>query len=242
MDKRFWGILAVIVLVFGGIFFFAGGDKANAPSGSASGSTATNHTYGEGKSGVRLVEYGDFQCPACAQFYPVVKQLKETYKDDIVFQFRHYPLYQLHPNAIAASRAAEAASLQDKFWEMHDLLYENQQSWSNGSNPQREFEQYASQLGLNVEKFKSDYRSTAVNNSVQADMKEGDKLKVTATPTFILDGKKIENPGSPEAFSKLIEDAIKAKGGSQSSTQSTGSGDAAGTVEAGSGQPGGAAE
>ncbi|MDB5181900.1 MAG: Na+/H+ antiporter, NhaA family protein nonfunctional [Candidatus Saccharibacteria bacterium] len=211
MDKRFWGVLVAIVAVLGGIFFITNDNKANAPSGNG---TVTNHVYGEGTSGVKLVEYGDFQCPACYQYFPVVKQVKEKYKDQITFQFRNFPIYTAHPNAIASARAAEAADLQGKFWEMHDLLYQNQQSWSPSSNPQKDFEAYAKQLGLDVPKFTTDFKSSLVNDRVQADLKEATRLKVESTPTFFIDGKKISSPGlSLDAFSKIIDAAIEQKTG-----------------------------
>jgi protein-disulfide isomerase len=219
MDKRFWGVLLAIVVVLGGIFFITNDNKANAPSGTGA---VTNHVYGEGKSGVRLVEYGDFQCPACYQYFPVVKQVKEKYKDQITFQFRNFPIFSAHPNAIASARAAEAADLQGKYWEMHDLLYQNQQSWSPSSNPQKDFEAYAQQLGLNVAKFTTDFKSSLVNNRVQADLKEANRLKVESTPTFFIDGKKISTPGpNLDAFSKVIDTAIEQKTGKKPADTTT---------------------
>jgi protein-disulfide isomerase len=211
MDKRFWGILLAVALVLGGIFFMTNDNKANAPSGQGA---LTNHVYGEGSSGVTLTEYGDFECPACSRYYPVIKGVKEKYKDQITFQFRHFPLIQIHANAMSSSRAAEAAGLQGKFWEMHDMLYENQQVWAASSSAQKDFEGYARQLGLDMTKFVSDFKSSKVNNNIQADLKEGNRLKVDSTPTFFIDGKKISSPEpTVEAFSKVIEAAIEQKTG-----------------------------
>src|SRR5690606_25397994 len=112
----------------------------------------------------------------------------------------------------AASRAAEAAGLQGKFWEMYDVLFQQQSSWSNSTSPYAIFENYATQLGLDVAKFKQDYASSVVNDTINADMKAAKALGATGTPTFVLDGKKVEqNPSSQEAFDKLIADAIAAK-------------------------------
>lgn len=216
MDKRFWGFLVAVALVLGGIFFITNTNKAGAPS-AGSNTKPTNHVYSQGSSGIKLVEYGDFQCPACAAFYPTVKQVKEKYKDTVSFQFRHFPLFQIHPNAIASSRAAEAAGMQGKFWEMHDTLYENQDSWAPASDPTDLFRSYASTIGLNIDKFNEDYKSNATNDKVQADLREGNKQRVTSTPTFILDGKKISNPeNSVEGFSKVIDAALAKKGVSAS--------------------------
>jgi protein-disulfide isomerase len=122
------------------------------------------------------------------------------------------PLSQIHPNAFAGARAAEAASLQNKFWEMHDMLYENQNTWSQASNPKDYFNQYAEQLGLNVEQFKTDFASTKVNSSINADLAAFKKTgAATETPTFFLDGKRIDTKADAETFSKLLDAAIESK-------------------------------
>ncbi len=207
MSKGFWIIIAAIVVIFGGILLFKG-DKAEAPT---NGAAASNHVVGENTKGVVLMEYGDFQCVFCGQYFPLVQQVKEKYKTEITFQFRNLPLSANHRNAFAAARAAEAASLQGKFWEMHDLLFQNQGAWSESSNPLSIFEQYAAQIGLNAEQFKTDFASSKVNDTINADIAEFKKTgESMGTPRFFLDGKKIE-PKSVEEFSKLIDEAIAAK-------------------------------
>lgn len=210
MSKKFIFILLCIIAALGLIFWFTK-DKSDAP-GSSTNTQPSNHVYGEGKSGVVLVEYGDFQCPACGQYFPVIKSLKEKYKEDITFQFRHFPLASIHPNAMAAHRAAEAAGKQGKFWEMHDKLYEQQQSWSTSSSAKTIFDTYASGLGLNMSQYQTDFASTETNAIINADMSAGQALGANSTPTFVLDGKKLEeNPQDLAAFEKLITDAIAAK-------------------------------
>lgn len=223
MNNRFVIILVVIIALIGGAFFLTKHKSSNSTGGKTSSSAQpTNHTEGGGKSGVVLVEYGDYQCPACGQYYPIVKQVVEKYKDDITFQFRNFPLVQIHPNAFAGARAAEAAGMQGKYWEMHDLLYTNQTSWSSASNPDSYFENYAQQLGLDVTKFKTDMASSQVSDWINADLSEAQKIGANATPTFVLDGKKVDqNPRSLDEFNKLIEDAIKAKGSQPSNGQQT---------------------
>lgn len=210
MSNRFFiTLLVVMAVVIGG--FTLTKQKKSDTSGSTNNTQPTNHITGSTSSGVTLTEYGDFQCPACAQYYPIVKQLKETYKDKIILQFRNFPLVQIHRHAFVASRAAEAADKQGKFWEMHDILYENQQAWGETSNPNSQFEAYATQLGLDLAKFKTDMASEETNNKINADISEGQKLGATGTPTFAINGKKIENPRSLEDFTKVIDEAIKAK-------------------------------
>lgn len=218
MSKQFWAALLIIAAILGGIVFITNHNKP----GTATGSTGqpTNHVEGTSPEGVKLVEYGDFQCPVCAEFYAVTKQVAQTYSDRIVFQFRNLPLTSIHQNAFAAARAAEAAGLQNKYWEMHDLLYRNQSSWAQSSNPLTIFDSYAQSLGLNKTKFDQDYASDAVNKSINADTAEfaktGDDM---ATPTYYLDGKKLQNlelvdkNGSPsiDAFAKLIDAELAKK-------------------------------
>lgn len=208
MDKRFLAVIGAIIIIFIGFLVVRGNDKAEAPETSAKPS---NHTKGEGASGVTLVEYGDFQCPACRQYEPLVAEITEKYSDEITFQFRNFPLTSIHPNAFAASRAAEAAGKQGKFWEMHDKLYAGQDDWKGATSPNKIFGTYASQLELNIEKYEADFKSTAVNDTINADLAAGGKLDITGTPGFVLDGKLIKNPTSIEDFSKLIDDAIAKK-------------------------------
>jgi len=231
MDKRFWAVLGVIVLIFVGIIW-VNGKKAGAPDGGSGSAQPSNHIKGENTKNVTLVEYGDFQCPVCYSYYPTVEQVFNKYKSDIAFQFRNFPLTQLHPNAFAGARAAEAAGLQNKYWEMHDLLYQNQDpngasGWVASSTPQSFFNTFAQQIGINVDQFKKDYASSKVNDTINADLKAGKDLKVDGTPSFFLNGKMIElkdlvTNGTPdvEKFNKLIDDAIAKSDSSKSSTES----------------------
>lgn len=208
MDKRFLLILACLVILFGGIFWVTK-SKSNAPGSSNNQSQASNHVTGENTKNVTLIEFGDYQCPACGQYFPIVQEVKKKYGNDISFRFANFPLVQIHPNAMVAARAAEAASLQNKFWEMHDLLFQNQSTWSSMSNPSPVFEQYAKSLDLDIEKFKQDSASAGVLATINADTAEAQSYGATGTPTFVLNGKKIDSPSSLEDFSKVIDEAIK---------------------------------
>lgn len=224
MSRRFVLILLACVAAFFGILFVSK-HKAAAPTsgnGNNSSSQLSNHTTGSDKSGVTFIEYGDFQCPACYAYEPTMIQLRAKYKDQITFQFRNFPLVEVHKNALAAARAAEAAAIQGKFWEMHDKLYETQDprggsGWVASNNPSTFFDEMAQQLGLNITKFKEDSKSEQVNNVVQADRSDAkDRLKFTGTPSFVLDGKALENTKNDlEYFSKLIDAAIKSKSTTQ---------------------------
>ena len=193
MDKRFLAILAAIVVIFIGIFIFS---QQSSNKSSTGNTQPSNHLIGDGAKNVTLVEYGDYQCSACEAYEPVLEQVKTAYGKDIYFQFRNLPLASVHPNAFAAARAAEAASLQNKFWEMHDALYNptNWQSWTVSSSAIDLFKAYARQLELDVGKFQSDFASEDVNSTIQADLgafkKTGQKM---STPTFFLNGTYLDN-------------------------------------------------
>lgn len=212
MSKNFLIILAVLVVGFFGFLFFQNSkENSNNSSGGSSSTQTSNHTQGAGNKKVTIVEYADFECPSCALYFPVIKQVKEKYGDDITFQFRHFPLTQIHKNAMATHRAAEAASKQGKFWEMHDILFERQQSWKDSNNIAQIMEDYAAELGLNVEQFKTDYQSSEVNAVINADIASGNDQKVSGTPTFFINGEKVDNQNiqSADDFNKLIDEAIQ---------------------------------
>lgn len=193
MDRRFLGILGGIIIIFVVIFVVTSGGSSNNSSGSNS-ANATSHIEGQGKAGVTLVEYGDYQCPVCESYYQPLKDAVSKYMDQIHFQFRNLPITSIHPNAYAAARAAEAAALQGKYWQMHDKLYENQNSWADLSNPKSSFDQYAHDIGLNMTKFDSDYAGSKVNDAINADAAAFSKTgQAIATPTFFLDGKVVDN-------------------------------------------------
>ena len=205
MDKRFWAIVGVIIALFVG-FVVLGRDDSNSSSSNAQ---PTSNVKGEGTT-VTLVEYSDFQCPACAQYYPIVEQVIDKYGDQIQFQYRHFPLRSIHPNAFAASRASEAAAKQDKFWEMYDRLFAGQNDWSTAQNPNSIFETYAQQIELDIEQYRTDFASREVNDAINADIRAGEELGVNSTPTFFLNGEQLRPaPNSLEAFSELIDQALE---------------------------------
>lgn len=216
MSKQFMAILAAIIIIFAGIVIVSG--NSNNKASKASVGSLTQHIEGQGANGITLTEYGDYQCPFCGQYYPIVKQIQAEYDKQVFFQFRNYPLINLHQNAFAAARAAEAAGLQGKFWQMHDLLYETQDQWSSGSDPTTSFNQYAKQLGLNVTQFKADYASSKVNDLINADLAEGNKLNIQGTPTFFLDGKQVNVSESASSFETLINAEIAKKAGKATTT------------------------
>lgn len=210
MSNRFFAVLIIIMAVIGGVIFVSK-SKDDAPS--VGNTQPTNIVYNDKvDTSVTLIEYADFQCPVCASFHPIMNQIKEKYGDQITIQFRHFPLSEIHPNAVLAARASMAAYNQGKFWEYHDVLFENQTTWSASSNAQTFFESYAEQLSLDMNRFRTDIASSETNSLVQADRAEAQRKGYSGTPTFELDGKKLDpSPTSIEDFSAKIDEAIKAK-------------------------------
>ncbi len=210
MNKRFWLIIAFLAVGFVGFLWANNKKDTNKPGAVAVSATA--HIRGNAASKIKFVEYGDFQCPACSQYEPLVTQAFTKYKDQVSFQFRNLPLTQIHPNALAAARAAQAASNQNKFWEMHDMLYRGQSAWVNSKTASTVFESYAKDLKLDLAKFKIDAASEATNSTINADKAEFRKLNLPLeTPTFLIDGKKVEiaKLQTVDDFYKYIDEAIK---------------------------------
>lgn len=157
---------------------------------------------------VTLVEFSDFECAACGVYYKLVKEITGKYKHSMTFVYRNFPLTKFHPNAQIAAQAAEAAGMQGKYWDMHDLLFTKQKDWSALSTAREIFSQYAESLGLNVGQFNKDIDSDAVKNRIAADVHDGNALGINATPTFFLNNQKIENPVSLADFEAVVKKAV----------------------------------
>lgn len=153
---------------------------------------------------VTLIEYSDFQCPACDAYYPMVKQLGQEFKN-ISIVYRHFPLPQ-HANARPAAQAAEAAGQQGKFWEMHDLIFDNQPAWSGSNSAEEIFIAYAQTLTLDLEKFKAEFNSQETKTKIEADYQSGANA-IDGTPTFFLNNTKIQNPQNYDEFRNIIQQA-----------------------------------
>ena len=167
----------------------------------------SSQSIGPADAKVTIVEFADFQCPACAGAHPTLKQIITDYGDKIRFVFRNYPL-AMHSNAQLAARAAEAASSQGKFWEIHDLLYEHQNEWAFQLKPEKKFVEYAKQLGLNEEQFTKDLTNSAAADKIAQDMGDGNALGVEATPTIYLNGEKLGTP-SDQVLRSAIDAALQ---------------------------------
>jgi protein-disulfide isomerase len=189
----------------------AANTRANATPVNASAGAQPAWSKGAPNAQVTIEEFADFQCPSCAYFHTVLKEVKTVYGDRVRVTFRQYPLQQVHPHAYDAARAAEAAGVQgaDKFWAMHDTLFEKQKEWSVMPNARDEFAKYAGQIGLDVEKFKTDMVGMIANSRVAADKKRGDEMRVGSTPSVFLNGRLLlpEEMTSPK-MRQLIDAAL----------------------------------
>jgi protein-disulfide isomerase len=156
---------------------------------------------------VTLVEYLDFECEACGAYYPIVTQLKEEYKDDMRVVIRYFPLPG-HKNSRTAAHAVEAAGKQGKFWEMYSILFTKQSEWGEQQvTNQDQFEKYAIEAGVNIDQWRIDVKSDEVKKRVEDSYKEAMSLNLQGTPSFFLNGKKVESPKGYESFKLLIEKA-----------------------------------
>ncbi len=202
MDKKAWIIFSVVVVAaFGGLIYLShknkidvsGIDTNSIIAASSQNGNIGDHVFGKKDSSVRLVEYGDFQCPGCGGAYPTLKEVSEKYQDKIAFIFRNFPLTTLHPNARAAAAAAEAAGLAGKYWEMHNSLYENQKNWESLSADDRTstFATYAKEVGVDPATFTKNLDEPAINQKISFDQAIGKKVGVDATPTIFFDGQKL---------------------------------------------------
>jgi len=211
MTKNKWlVILGIGILFIASIIIFGKSDK-NIANNPKLPEVQIEHIKGNKDSSVLLVEYSDLQCPACGTYYPIVEQIVEEFADDIKFEYRHFPLKQIHKNAEPAALAAEAAGLQGKFWEMYGILFERQTEWSNKTGDDI-FTGYAEEIGIDPLKFESDMAlNEDIKNKVDDDYKSGLKLKVNGTPTFFLNDVKMKSPRSYEEFRSMIEQFILAQ-------------------------------
>ena len=192
------------------------------------------HIRGGANARVTLEEFGDFQCIPCAELFPTLAKLEEDYGDQLRVVFRHKPLHK-HEHALLAARAAEAAGLQGRFWEMHDLLFQNSLRWTKGidtvgpdASPSRRLQSkvlaleaevrdvfitYAEMLKLDVERFKKDMDSDEVKARVESDRAHGDALGIDRTPTLYLNGRLVDvSKRTPEAFHAAIDAELNGKG------------------------------
>ncbi|HKB88650.1 MAG TPA: thioredoxin domain-containing protein [Patescibacteria group bacterium] len=218
-----FGTLATIILIAGGIFLMTKGSSAPTVTNSkkvsqdilipkneyvTSGIQNGNYLPATESAKVILVEFGDYQCPACGEYHPLIKQLLTEFAGRINFVFRNFPLSQ-HKNSQGSAMAAEAVGINGKFWQMHDKLYETQAEWSVLPDPKDVFASYAASLGVESNKFISDFNSQVIKDKIKADLNDANLININATPTFYINGTKLETlPNSYDELKKLVSDQL----------------------------------
>lgn len=200
-------IWATVALVIIGAIYLITSSSNDAPIVLPDETIEGEWTKGNPDAKVTLVEYGDYQCPACASVHPMVDELVSEFSQHIKFVYRHFPL-SIHQHAKIASQAAEAAGVQGKFWEMHDKIYTSQQEWSQSPEADQLFVTYAEELELDVAEFEADMRSDAIVAKVEAALKSADAAHLRGTPSFFLNGEQY-SPASYEDFRSTIRSAVE---------------------------------
>jgi len=165
---------------------------------------------GNSDAEIVLIEYSDFQCPACVHYYRFMEEILDEFGGHIKFTFRHFPLTTIHDKAQLAAQAAEAAGLQGKFWEMYEMLFDDQTTWStlSANDAENQFIGYAGDIGLDQKQFIEDLHSKKVKKIVDTEFQSARDGGLNATPTFFLNGEKI-TPRNLEEFRTLIRTAIE---------------------------------
>jgi protein-disulfide isomerase len=171
------------------------------------------HTLGSANAPIQLEEFGDFQCPPCGMFHPILEQMRGEFGDKMRITFREFPLVPAHAHAVEAASSAEAAGLQGKFWEMHDLLYEHQADWKDKMDVSPIFEGYAKQIGLDIERWKKDMNSEQIAQRIFLDGKRGHSMGVRGTPTVFINGREVPfELLAPEKLRVVIQNELAASG------------------------------
>ena len=182
------------------------------PAGPAEAGAEPAHALGSAQAPVTLEEFGDFECPPCGLLHPILKSLAaELGPAKLRLIFREFPLVPTHAHALAAAHAAEAAGLQGRFWEMHDMIYEHQKDWHEAFDVRPIFEGYAKTIGLDVGQFQRDNTSEAVERRIFLDGKRAHSLGVQGTPTVFMNGKEVPFQSlAPEKLKELINQELAA--------------------------------
>ena len=162
---------------------------------------AQDHIQGRPDAPIQLVEYGDYECPFCGRAHLVVKAVERALGDDLLFAFRNFPLTQVHPHALRAAQAAEAAGLQERSWPMHDLIFDNQQFLED-----EHLFRYAALCGCDLDQFAEDIDSEEVAEKVRSDFLSGARSGVNGTPTFFVNGERYDGSWEPEVLLSFLSE------------------------------------
>jgi protein-disulfide isomerase len=221
--KRFLPIMMIVVVLvaaLGATWMFLRSSRQTANANANTGDLGAEpsgaepaHVRGNPSAPVAVEEFGDFQCQACGGYYPELKKIENEFGENLRVIFRERPLIPPHQHALIAAQAAEAAGLQNRFWEMHDKLYETQTKWSDANDLVPIFVDYAKQIGLDTDRFMKDLNGEAVAARIFQDGKRAHALGVNSTPTFYVNGKEAKDDNwKPEKLREMIRQALREAG------------------------------
>ncbi len=213
-DKRqilIWTVIIFAIIgLFIGLAILGGGSGTPSTTNSLAVAVdpATDHIKGPSTAKATLVEYSDFQCPACGQYEPIIREVASSFPNDLQIVYRHFPLMELHPNAMPSAIASEAAAKQGKFWEYHDMLFDRQSQWVEATSTDKLFTEFAKDLGINTDQFQKDLTSIDTTERVGKDITSGNASGINATPTFYLNGSQI-HPQSLGEFKSAVQKILE---------------------------------
>lgn len=199
-------IVLTIILLFGGVFLLSRGENTGKIDSSI---LISKNAYQTNKKNakVTIVEFGDYECPACGFYEPSIEQVLKKYGKKVNYVFRHFPLPQ-HSKAETAAEAAEAAGVQGKFFEMHSLLFKNQNEWVQSDNALGLFVSYAKRLKLDTTKFETAVKTNKFKEKINEDLSDGARINITSTPTYFLNGEKFEGAATFDNLDAKIKELL----------------------------------
>ena len=218
------GIIAVTVILFGGLIFALSRSPSDGPASGPQDEQVTfidqvDPVFGPDRAAVTVHMYEDFQCPACSASHPIVKAIMEKFKDRVRFVWKDFPLEQIHPHARAGANAARCAQVDSKFWEYEDVLYTKQDEWVNSANQTDRFVAYAKQLGMDDAKFRTCLTANTHDTKISNDLNEGLRNRVDRTPTFFINKKRYFGMEEPD-WTKALEKELASVAAANATTTS----------------------
>lgn len=204
---------AAVALVFIFISFSGQGSQSTVSSGSTSPDLSKGWSVGLANAPVKIIEYADFECPACKAADPIIRNILQQYQGKVYYSYRHFPLGQ-HKNALAASETAEAAGAAGKFFEMDTLLYSTQDEWANLNNPIDKFKELAGSLGIDSGTVENAIKNKVYETKIIGDRTDGEKLNVDSTPSFFVNGTLYTGVMQEKEWQKIIDTELVKKSSS----------------------------
>jgi protein-disulfide isomerase len=202
-------VILLAVAVAGGAAVYLSRQPGETPETVAAPVTVdlkgAGHFRGPENAQITLVEFGDYQCPSCGAYHPFVKEILNRYPTQVRLEFRHFPLVSIHPNAMAAHKAVEAAGEQGHYWEMHDAIFDYQSQWSSAPDPKPIFAAIANRIGINGTILLQTMESPRLQERILRDVQQGDQANVQAVPTFLINGQQVHIKLSMDDFVQVIE-------------------------------------